>query len=909
MTRRLLVGIAVVLVFGALLDAVYYGEDVGRRTIGDVDRARALAEVVDHPFVESVATPERLARRYGIPEGRFSIHLVVRDRAPGAVVVIDQGEPGRLVDSVQMRIIGGASIVTTADLTGLRVPSRPPDLAGAFRHGPWTLRVAPGEVPALLLFTDQAGFDLVDVRLLPERAVVTTLGPDLARTVLDGPGTLRGATDIALTRAIAVETLVLGVLLLAGGLLLPRTIRRSVRLPAALVVGVALHAASGPLLVPGRLGLALTLAIAGLVALTTSGCGTPVGWRRSDLPALATASAGITLLVTFVLVRRALFVTADSFAYWTGGAALADGVLGPAGVGIKRGMAQQALHAAGFAFGSQGLQSLGPVLLAAGTALLLAVAAGAEAGRSRARLVTGIAAVGALLASPQVQTMAVYLNGHVLVAVLLVTLILLLARATDDEARRAMLPAVAVVIAALVVTRVEGAVLAGLVLLGTLAARGVPTMWRGPWTVLGGSTIAWAGLVVLAGDASAVTVLLLVVGVAVLVFATFGPGLPRIHRSVPIGVGTVLWIATPVLLVQDRVRFLDAAVANLGVGEGRWGVLAPLLLLVAVLAVLHTAGSPDTAVQSARWLLIGFVPIALIAKLGDGLEADDTDLTRLLVGGGRVGWGDSVNRMWMHAALVTMLLLILAVQQRQERPQIARWRAPRIAGDVALLLLGVWIALQWQPGYVAVTAPPERLVVVDVPDDGREATVGELVDGSVVRQSLQGPSTPRSALPDTARITDVCARVLGVTFGRDLEGELQLELQRTDAVGAATYAASDIRDWEPLEVCLPVPADDPIEAWLAASPLELRVLATGAAPGSAPSITQVAEGPGFGATVTFGADESALSRRVGHLAVNVALVHERPLRWYERPVERSVRFLPWLVLALGAGSVAARWRA
>jgi hypothetical protein len=68
-------------------------------------------------------------------------------------------------------------------------------------------------------------------------------------------------------------------------------------------------------------------------------------------------------------------------------------------------------------------------------------------------------------------------------------------------------------------------------------------------------------------------------------------------------------------------------------------------------------------VLGARWALIGFIPLTMFSKLGDGLQAVDSDFGTLLSGGGRVGWGDSVNRMWTHAILLVLMLFIVRVMQ------------------------------------------------------------------------------------------------------------------------------------------------------------------------------------------------------------------------------------------------------
>jgi hypothetical protein len=141
----------------------------------------------------------------------------------------------------------------------------------------------------------------------------------------------------------------------------------------------------------------------------------------------------------------------------------------------------------------------------------------------------------------------------------------------------------------------------------------------------------------------------------------------RTHRF-PIYVGAFLWtfffLAVTETIVTG-VTFLDATIVNLGHGAGRWGLFGPMLLVAGVAAVALREHVTDSAgISGARWILIGFIPLILISKLADGLELSADALSTVLGGlggGARVGWGDSVNRMWMHVVFAVLFLLIARV--------------------------------------------------------------------------------------------------------------------------------------------------------------------------------------------------------------------------------------------------------
>jgi hypothetical protein len=346
---------------------------------------------------------------------------------------------------------------------------------------------------------------------------------------------------------------------------------------------------------------------------------------------------------------------------------------------------------------------------------------------------------------------------------------------------------------------------------------------------------------------------------------------------------------------------------NVGRGAGGWGVLGPALLIVAVIVLVLTAGSGAVDVQAARWLIIGFVPVAVLSKRGDGLQASGAELESLLSGGGRVGWGDSVNRMWMHAVLVVGYLLVVAAasgDRSSPRDGTARSAPTRIpVGAVPLLALfmfGPWVALQWQPNYVPWEVSTEEMQLLDVP--GSEA-MAELTDRTFVEQRLR---LEIAELREGFQPLALCIDVPLVTFGRDIEGEVLLELEQAGRSSRRVIEQDRVFDWAPYRVCV----DLEPHAASRSAPVEsvVRVTSVGGVEGAAPGVLQADRSPAFGASITRTGPDGVRIERADHLALSATLIIEQPPGPFDRPLQRASLVLPWIVLLLGSAAALARLR-
>jgi hypothetical protein len=923
MRRLLLVAVAFTIALGGLIDATVLRDFVGQDSVGSLERRRTdeTGDPERAPLMLEGMVRDQWSRRY-------AVHLDIRELAPGARLVRERNPAARdPLDPALLVGIGSVTRIVTADLSALAVPATGPLVETRSGSQGWSFHVAPGPVPALVVLREGRVWHLVDARLLPESTLMSVLGErEVARSLAPPPAVRSDVTAPA--RAGVAEWTVHLVLLLAGGLLLPRNLRRAVRLPAAYLVGVALHGALGVLLIPGTWGLLLTVGAALLYAASPVGVRVGLGWRRADVPALLAAGAAIGLLVVAVRWRRALLLTPDSFDYWAGGAALADGRLRLSGLALKRGITLQSLHAAGIAVGSGGLIALGAVALAAGAVLVLAHVApvalpvgappGGRVGRRRHLATIGAgAAVAGVLVSPQMRSMAAYLNSHVLLAAIIVALVVLIGRAASREERRALAPAVGALVAAIVLTRVEGVAVVGLILLGALAAdrfddrTAAPRrpIWRAPWVVLGTSGLVWGALTTSGGGVAPANLGVAAAGAAALLVAAVAPALaaPRTRRLLLVATGSGLWTVTFLLVRSERAQFVDVAVENLGGGAGGWGVLAPLLLVAGILGVTHTAHVQDAGVQAARFLLIGFIPVTLIAKLGDGLDGAGSGLERFFVGGGRVGWGDSVNRMWTHAVLVVVLLLVVAmVAGRSDRRGMTA--APRRALDLGLLVGGVWIALQWQPTYLPLVPSDTEVLLLAV--DGEDA-VGELAGGSEVRQRVLVPPLAADPALERHRPTDLCLDVRFGTYAREVEGDVSIDVSTGMLAATSRFRSDSIEDWDWVRTCIELPADARLDYWSRDTDLVAVVGTTGATVDRALTVISapVGEGSGFGAVAALvREDGTVVTRRVGHLAVRVLLLTEASVRPPDAIAGSIASVLPWAALLLGGAPLVARRR-
>ena len=742
------------LVFLLLLGGAVLVHGIEQLRFGELPHA-PLGDVAGNIHAASASLPGSTSH---------SLHTAIRVEAPGATVVVD-AESDHRFGGVYARQLGLIERVVVADLSatslGTVLPTRELDGPG------WSMVLADGRASTLLAFEDASGVRLVDARIVtdPLRAVPTDGTPTAA--VLDPD------PEPSLLRAVLVDTGLLILWTLGGGLLLPRSAELGrLRVPLAMLTGVSIQASVGLLLLPWAPAL-VTFGLCGLAArLWFRRRGLDVGWTRTDRPDLTIASVVILLTTFHVRSEGLLVAVGDSFVYWAGARAMSRGELTLQLLDAKRGLALQSLHAPGIGLGAGSVMSLGPVLLLACVAILVLLPWQHRSGFSATGRVAA-ALLGALaLSSSWLLFNSIYLNSHLLVAALVlgICVVGLVGESSTGGARWMMAPA-APMITALVLARSEAVLIIGVLLLGTLASEVMRRAWSPAWGGLGVSLLVWNTLLWLgersAGSpTSSVVVGGALLGVVALLVPVVTSRVPALLVSqLPMPVAGGLWASVFVLAFTPAggsVSFFEAARVNLGQGDGAWFLLAPTLVLLGTFGIVRTRA--QASASQARWFAIAFVPTVMIAKLLDGSQrVEGGDVPSLLEvalrGGGRVGWGDSGNRMWTHAVFVVLLLTLLATRGRTDgREDVGPTHAthPRPGSPfipAAVLLAGlVLVGSWWQPNYLG---SPIRPTSVSLPSAAGVAPWAD-ADGFV----WEIPIGTRIDVPTDTQRMSACATVI-----------------------------------------------------------------------------------------------------------------------------------------------------
>ena len=128
------------------------------------------------------------------------------------------------------------------------------------------------------------------------------------------------------------------------------------------------------------------------------------------------------------------------------------------------------------------------------------------------------------------------------------------------------------------------------------------------------------------------------------------------HRLVPLAFAAmVLVITASQILFSDALSKGNASqFANLIQGEGLWGYLAIAVVLVAlIIGINGMSDSYKTLLTISLLLILG----TFIAKMIDGGQFGNPTL-------GRIGWSDSLNRMWIHSFAIVVVTIWLGMSER-----------------------------------------------------------------------------------------------------------------------------------------------------------------------------------------------------------------------------------------------------
>ena len=621
-------------------------------------------------------------------QGRYRLFLEIERSSPRSAITLDDRVRAHAhFQESYLYALSGAREFQRERLDVQLVAGASETASGSFRGRDWRLHLLePGSIGSeLLVWREGRTLIIADGRLVTGRSTLGELNAE-ADTTIGSP---------RLRRATLVDAALLTGLFLAGGALIPAAGSVSVlRGGLALVVGFGLQAAVGILRLPGLWSMLAAMATAAALSLLAKRAGHDVGWSRRDLPLIGIGAASILAVSVVARWIGFIWVSVDSVEYLAQSRMLADGFFTARNVDVKRGLGQQSIHAPGFALGVEGLQSLGLATLVVAVLLVAALPLALQVSRPAIACSVSTLLAGGLLASPAFPIMASYVNSHVLVAVLLLGIALLLgvqsapADGAQDQSSAGMY-GVGVLVAGLVLLRPEGTLLAAVMLIG---ASGVKPDFAGKvLRVLGGMTIVWNLVLIQAyaarGDgAPTLVIAMLMLGVGFLVLPFALERIPQVLATrLPLITSSALWGLSLLLVALggEGVNFFRAATANLGQGLGNWGALGLAMVILGV----AVAGWPlperaGAGAHAARWMLVSFVPMTMVARLGDGLQRSGAGLDVLLSGGGSIGWGDSVNRMWTHVMLLVLLVAVTRVSAgRSATEASATSRKPRMVAD------------------------------------------------------------------------------------------------------------------------------------------------------------------------------------------------------------------------------------
>ena len=255
-----------------------------------------------------------------------------------------------------------------------------------------------------------------------------------------------------------------------------------------------------------------------------------------------------------------------------------------------------------------------------------------------------------------------YINGHTLTAVgLLAAAGVAVLAVRDYELSREHLLVVCLGVFTASTSRVEGIVLAALIVLPLLSQRWISRRAI-MWIITSGTFGLSLWLATYHSYIIHATHLPWFVFMAIMVGAGLLPALKLFDwirfRIVPIAliVMTLVFVGAEVVFHNALRKGNLALASNLIFGSGRWGIFFVAIVLGLVLGNLKKL-SPEhkTLLAITGSLILG----SLIAKMLDGGQFGHPTL-------GRTGWSDSLNRMWLQSFAIFLVTVLVGLVQNDK---------------------------------------------------------------------------------------------------------------------------------------------------------------------------------------------------------------------------------------------------
>lgn len=265
-----------------------------------------------------------------------------------------------------------------------------------------------------------------------------------------------------------------------------------------------------------------------------------------------------------------------------------------------------------------------------------------------------------VLSAPIIGRSVLYLNGHTLTALgmtLATTAVVLAVR--DQNLTRQNLILISLGLMLISTTRVEGVALAAIIAAPLISRRWLS---RSDVRFIVGSSLLSFGLWVYVYGAFIATLLRLYDErfLVVVILATFLVGLKifdfirfRLVALAAIGMAALLAVALFVNF-EGLLDDIGAQFENMFLGAGFWGSF-----FIGLIPTLIAIGRKGMSTQYQTLLTISLLLFAgsFVAKLMDGGLVGEPTL-------GRVGWTDSLNRMWLHVFAIFLVTAIVGLAER-----------------------------------------------------------------------------------------------------------------------------------------------------------------------------------------------------------------------------------------------------